>query len=93
MGVSKKTLILGDMLELGEQSSTEHQNIINLLQQNDFDNVLLVGQRFMETKNSYRCFTDFNDLNIYLKRNPLTNHYILIKGSRGIKLENVITSL
>jgi UDP-N-acetylmuramoyl-tripeptide--D-alanyl-D-alanine ligase len=93
MNVKAKTLILGDMLELGEQSKTEHQNIINLLQQNKFQNVLLVGNNFKTTNNSYPCFYEVSDLIGYLEEHPIRNEYVLIKGSRGIKLEKLLTIL
>jgi len=93
MEVPAKTLILGDMLELGAQSDIEHQNIIKLLQQNKFDNVLLVGEYFKKTKNPYSCFNKVNDLIFHLEKNPIRNKYILIKGSRGIKLENILSIL
>ena len=93
MNVNDKTLILGDMLELGEQSDTEHQNIITLLQQNKFDSVFLVGENFKKTINSYPCFSEVNDLIVHLENRPIQNEYVLIKGSRGIKLEKVLTIL
>jgi UDP-N-acetylmuramoyl-tripeptide--D-alanyl-D-alanine ligase len=93
MNVDSKILILGDMLELGEQSSIEHQNIIQLLQQNKFENVLLVGNNFGNTNNSYLCFGDATDLINYLNNQPIRNKYVLIKGSRGIKLEKVVPLL
>lgn len=93
MEVKQKTLILGDMLELGDQSDVEHQNIVNILQQNNLNNVLLVGKDFKNTHNSYHCFTNVEELVHYVNQNPLKNNYILIKGSRGIKLEKVIASL
>jgi UDP-N-acetylmuramoyl-tripeptide--D-alanyl-D-alanine ligase len=93
MEVEAKTLILGDMLELGEQSAKEHQNVIKLLKQNNFENVLLVGNEFLNTQNTYRCFNDVTELQTYLKLNPIQNNYVLIKGSRGIKLEKVLTTL
>ncbi len=93
MEVAHKTLILGDMFELGDQSAVEHQHIVNLLQQNRFKNVLLVGKDFKNTVNSFHNFSTVSDLIDYVKANPLTNNYILIKGSRGMKLEKVLTSL
>jgi len=93
MHVEQKTLILGDMLELGNQSAEEHQSIIDLLQQNSFKNVLLVGKVFKKTRNPYSTFENVNDLISFVHKNPLTNNYILIKGSRGIKLEKVIPLL
>jgi len=93
MEVEQKTLILGDMFELGEQSVAEHQNIVNLLQQNSFKNVLLVGKDFKKTQNSFHSFENVSQLIGYVNENPLTANYILIKGSRGMKLEGVIASL
>ena len=91
MEVEPKTLILGDMLELGEQSDAEHQNIVDLLQQNQFENVLLVGKDFKKTQNSYSCFEDVSALISYLESHPIRKNYILIKGSRGIELEKIVS--
>lgn len=93
MEMEHKTLILGDMLELGEQSANEHQNVVDLLQQNKFDNVLLVGKEFKNTKNSFENFNDATELIVFLEQHPINGNYILIKGSRGIKLEKVLASL
>lgn len=93
MDIENKTLIIGDMLELGEQSKVEHQNIIDLLQQNKFRNVLLVGKEFSGTKNQFHCFSDVTELINYLEKQPIKKHFVLIKGSRGIKLEKVISTL
>ena len=93
MDVNQKTLILGDMFELGDQSDIEHQNIVNLIQQYNFKNVLLVGKDFEKTQNAYQGFKDVNELLRYLNENPIKNNYILIKGSRGMKLEGILDSL
>lgn len=88
-----KTLILGDMLELGGQSAEEHQNIVELLQSNRFLNVILVGSQFINTKNNFVKFRNTDELFDYLKEKTIRNQYVLIKGSRGIKLEKVIELL
>jgi UDP-N-acetylmuramoyl-tripeptide--D-alanyl-D-alanine ligase len=93
MNVEAKTLILGDMLELGEQSSEEHQHVVDLLQQNEFRNVLLVGPDFKKTLNNYTCFDNVAELQDYLVEYPIVNNYVLIKGSRGIKLEKILATL
>jgi len=93
MNVDAKTLILGDMLELGELSGEEHQFAVELLKQNNFKNVLLVGPEFKNTKNDYRCFENVSELQEFIEEHPITDNYILIKGSRGIKLEKILTSL
>jgi len=93
MNVDSKTLILGDMLELGELSSEEHQFAVDLLKQNNFENVLLVGPEFKKTRNDYRCFENVSELQEFIEQHPIIGNYILIKGSRGIKLEKILTSL
>ena len=93
MEVKNKTLILGDMLELGSHSEVEHQNIVDLLKQKQFEKVLLVGKEFMKIKHPFRCFEKVEDLIIYLNVQPIENNYILIKGSRGIKLENILPKI
>ena len=89
----KKLLILGDMLELGEESKSEHQNIIALLQSLGLTDVLLVGKHFKSTKNDFCMFDNADQLIEYLKEKPVNNNWVLIKGSQGIKLEKVISFL
>jgi len=93
MEVDTKMLILGDMLELGEQSGTEHQSIVDLLESYNLNNVFLVGDLFSATKNNFTCFISVDDLIEFIKNQDIKNNYILIKGSRGIKLEKVIPIL
>lgn len=93
---AKKILVLGDMLELGEDSHKEHKHIIELIQQNGFEHFILVGKEFMnaaEDKMKTVVFEDSIKAAEYIKqKNPL-NTYILIKGSRGIKMEKVLEAL
>ncbi len=84
-------LILGDMLELGETSEEEHQHIIDLTISGNFKEVLLVGDQFGKTTvpENYIKFTNSEDVATYLKAHPFNNKTVLIKGSRGIKLEGL----
>jgi UDP-N-acetylmuramoyl-tripeptide--D-alanyl-D-alanine ligase len=93
MEVANKMLILGDMLELGEYAEMEHQTIVDLLESYQLHNVLLVGKLFAQTKNSFKCFDSVENLIQYIEKQVITENYILIKGSRGIKLEKVISLL
>ncbi len=88
-----KALIIGDMLELGEQSEEEHRNIIRLLQQKGFKNVLLVGPQFQKVNDNYLSFQNVEELIKYLESSPLEGQNILLKGSRGIHLEKVLPFL
>ncbi|MBP6610484.1 MAG: UDP-N-acetylmuramoyl-tripeptide--D-alanyl-D-alanine ligase [Paludibacter sp.] len=93
MEVDAKMLILGDMLELGEQSELEHQAIVDLLKANKLENVLLVGANFGATNNQYKCFDTVDVLQSEFDFESIKDYYILIKGSRGIKLEKLIPVL
>lgn len=88
-----KMFILGDMLELGTYSHTEHQNIVNMLLENKQKNVLLVGKEFTATTAPYPVFADTEKLKQYLQQNHVNNKTILLKGSRGIHLETIIEEL
>lgn len=93
MQVEAKTAILGEMLELGQQSAEEHQIIINLLKEKLFTNVLLVGKAFQGCTSDYVTFETVEELVVYLSKNDIENQTILIKGSRGIRLEKIISLL
>lgn len=85
-----KTIIIGDMLELGDQSETEHLNILNLAKKLDFDQVITVGHQFKKINDFSVSFLTTNDLVSYLESNPIVSDNILLKGSRGIALEKSI---
>ena len=85
-----KTVILGDMFELGKTSLEEHQTIADLVENLDFDNSYFVGENFHQTKTKNNLFKTFEDLLAHLKNNPLKYQSILIKGSRGMRLERLL---
>ncbi|MDF2437220.1 MAG: hypothetical protein K0Q95_1596 [Bacteroidota bacterium] len=92
---TNKMVILGDMLELGQEGAKEHEAIVQLLQQKKIENALLVGPLFIEAGKSInaKTFASSDDALNYLKEHPVKNSAILIKGSRGIKLEKVVEVL
>lgn len=90
---SEKMLILGDMLELGEESEREHASIVSLLEQLNFKNALLVGKEFGAVKSQYEKFTTTSELIEFLKVSELKSKTILVKGSRGIALEQAVEYL
>ncbi|MCW3105250.1 MAG: UDP-N-acetylmuramoyl-tripeptide--D-alanyl-D-alanine ligase [Bacteroidetes bacterium] len=95
LGHSNKMVILGDMLELGEESAKEHDAIVELLQQKNLVNTILVGPLFVQAgkKSNARTFATSEEALNYLKEHPVKDTAILIKGSRGIKLEKVVEVL
>jgi UDP-N-acetylmuramoyl-tripeptide--D-alanyl-D-alanine ligase len=82
-----KTIIIGDMLELGEESEREHQNILKLALELGFDEIITVGKNFKNVNSSTIAFENTQELIEYLKTNKIQSENILLKGSRGIALE------
>ncbi|MEI6822543.1 MAG: UDP-N-acetylmuramoyl-tripeptide--D-alanyl-D-alanine ligase [Bacteroidota bacterium] len=93
MDTNNKVLIIGDMLELGSYSLDEHQSILNLIEKDNFQNVILVGKDFKTVNKNFLSFTTSDEAREWLKNNPIINSTILIKGSRGIKLEKIIDAI
>lgn len=93
MDVHRKVLILGDMKELGPDTDMEHQKIADYISHHDFDRVMFVGANFSRTKTKYPRFKDLDSLKEHLAQNPIEDSYILLKGSRGIQLEQCIDFL
>ena len=87
------TYILGAMRELGEYSHLEHQNIVNMLAERKVDNVLLVGEEYMQTTSPYPIFENVEQLHKYLETNPLRGKNILLKGSRSTQMEKLLDIL
>lgn len=91
-----KLMILGDMFELGTDSMMEHKMIINLLKNESDTTCYFVGSYFYRNKvsqSNIKFFETFETLSEYLKSNMPENHFMLIKGSRGMALERVLDFL
>ncbi len=95
-----KILILGDMLELGADSQAEHAGIIKLAVSLSPARIYLVGKEFaggiagMEgMPGNLELFENSVQLYEKLKKEPPENAAILIKGSRGTRLERVFEAL
>ena len=86
-----KTVILGDMLELGDKSDEEHNKILNLLRSVNIEKILLVGSVFqrISSKSGFKTFKNVDRLIDFLRSEPVKGNTILVKGSRGIRLEKI----
>jgi UDP-N-acetylmuramoyl-tripeptide--D-alanyl-D-alanine ligase len=88
-----KLSIVGDMLELGAESIQEHQKIIDLIHSNRLD-CFFVGNIFKSIlKDQKNCFNTVDELISSVDLKSIENKMILLKGSRGIKLEKLIEHL
>lgn len=91
---SNKLLIIGDMFELGEYAEEEHKKIVDLISDKKINDVILIGPEFCKVSpTSFKKFTTTTEALDYLKANTQKNKTILIKGSRGMKLETLKDTL
>lgn len=87
-----KILVLGDMFELGESELAEHQNIVSLCHKLEFNNIYLCGEAFYKTEASpsFKKYKSIEELKTVFKIEDFNDSIILLKGSRGMKLETLI---
>lgn len=90
---SNSAIFLGDMFELGNDSSKEHQAIVNILEQINSNTIVLFGEHFHNTKvsNKIKTFKSIELAEDILK--DIKDAKILIKGSRGMALERLLNYL
>ncbi len=96
---STKFAVLGDMRELGEAAQEEHLAILNeSVDCADF--VLIIGDEFkiafnnlMENKEKITYFDSKNLMIDFINNNSKENDIILVKGSRGMKMEDIISGI
>ena len=86
-----KALVLGDMFELGENSAIEHKKIIDITEELNIDICIFIGEEFYKAKQDsvknifFKTKEDFYELGGILKEEN-----ILIKGSRGMQMEDIL---
>ncbi|MBK7378473.1 MAG: UDP-N-acetylmuramoyl-tripeptide--D-alanyl-D-alanine ligase [Ignavibacteriales bacterium] len=92
-----KVLILGDMLELGDRADELHASLSNHIKKNKAMRVLLIGKlmkhlylKLIELKIKSFYFDTRSQMNKYLATEQFRNTVILIKGSRGMKMEEFV---
>jgi UDP-N-acetylmuramoyl-tripeptide--D-alanyl-D-alanine ligase len=90
---ANKILLLGSMMELGEESEKEHRQIVKLIDKYQWKNVALVGDNFKNINNSYCHFYNAEETKLWLKNQQLQNSQMLIKGSRSMQMEKIIQEI
>ncbi|TAD84256.1 MAG: UDP-N-acetylmuramoyl-tripeptide--D-alanyl-D-alanine ligase [Bacteroidetes bacterium] len=85
-----KMLFLGGMMELGDQSPSEHLAIVRLLQKFKWKDVVLVGEQFKAIAHEYRFFNTVEEACLWWAQNFKTGQTLLVKGSRSMKMEKVL---
>jgi len=92
INTTNKVLILGDMFELGKYSDHEHQKIVDFVKNKDYSKVYLVGDNFSKCNTEGEYFFKFSNTDEIAQSDSfksLKNMNILVKGSRGVKLEKL----
>lgn len=92
----QKIVILGDMFELGEATETEHEALGELVKKGNFTTAVLFGEHIKAALKHLPQAYYFNEkfsLHLWLNDKKFTNTAVLIKGSRGVKLESTVDFL
>ena len=101
VSAEQKVALLGDMLELGSESLSEHVTAIRSACSRGLSMICFVGKEFQAASAEVpadmlvnaRFFATSDELATFLGENPLSGAVVLIKGSRGTRMENVIPAL
>jgi UDP-N-acetylmuramoyl-tripeptide--D-alanyl-D-alanine ligase len=84
-------MMLGAMAEVGAESLAEHQQIVDLIARYEWADVALVGGDFKTLKSPYHYFPDSASAGDWLRKKDITGYSLLIKGSRSMKMEQVLS--
>ncbi len=95
LSAAHKVAILGDMFELGDASFNQHQQIINLAAASKFDTLVFIGHHFYSAKANGQghFFTSNTEAAKFISNQNWKNALILLKGSRGMALEELLPLL
>ncbi|MEO9032892.1 MAG: UDP-N-acetylmuramoyl-tripeptide--D-alanyl-D-alanine ligase [Ginsengibacter sp.] len=87
---SSKILLLGSMMELGNESKKEHEDLISLVNQFKWKKVVLVGKNFNELVHDYINYENAAQVKKWLNEQHFENTMMLIKGSRSMQMEKIL---
>ena len=90
MNKENKIVCLGGMRELGADTLMEHQMLIDQLKQTNWKQVLLVGSEFKPCNHDFLYFDTVLEAKAWIQAQELKGYTLLIKGSRGIQMEQLI---
>ncbi|MBI9066484.1 MAG: UDP-N-acetylmuramoyl-tripeptide--D-alanyl-D-alanine ligase [Salinivirgaceae bacterium] len=92
---TNKIVILGDMFELGAAAIREHGVVMALLEEYEIENAILIGSLFKNYSEvgNFNFFSNTEEAANYLEKIDLKDHLVLLKGSRAMKLEEIISYL
>lgn len=86
--------ILGDMLELGDYSKTEHQAIVDYAMQLDVDQIILIGPDFERTEHkNITSYPNVESAISYMKEQVLHKKIVLLKASNGTNFQKLFNEI
>jgi UDP-N-acetylmuramoyl-tripeptide--D-alanyl-D-alanine ligase len=88
-----KVLWIGGMKEMGDAEQDEHNELVQLIAGLQWRNVILVGREFSNVAHAFTWFADSREAAAYIRTAMPENCAILIKGSRGSKMEIMLDAL
>ncbi|MEI7735296.1 MAG: UDP-N-acetylmuramoyl-tripeptide--D-alanyl-D-alanine ligase [Ferruginibacter sp.] len=88
---NKKVLLLGGMMELGHESIEEHRSIINVINNYKWEAVVLVGGDYSKITHSYINLSNATQAREWFLQQKYYHAQLLIKGSRSMQMEKVIS--
>jgi UDP-N-acetylmuramoyl-tripeptide--D-alanyl-D-alanine ligase len=90
LNATDKVLMLGGMMELGDESIQEHVSIIDLVQQYPWKAVALVGGDFLKVQHPFLRFENAEQAKQWWQQQHFEDTYFLVKGSRSMQMEKIL---
>lgn len=86
----KKILMLGGMMELGNESIAEHKALVELIKKYPWQQVVVVGGDFGKIEHPFTYFSDSIKAKEWFDKQGFTNTHFLVKGSRSMQMEKIL---
>jgi UDP-N-acetylmuramoyl-tripeptide--D-alanyl-D-alanine ligase len=99
-GNKNKVAILGDMFELGADAAEHHKRLAKVIGKEKINEVYTIGglmkslfDELQDKKLKTRHFVDRQTLKNFLQEHSFTDSVVLVKGSRGMQMEEFVETL
>jgi UDP-N-acetylmuramoyl-tripeptide--D-alanyl-D-alanine ligase len=97
---SNKTLIIGDMFELGENARVIHAQLSEIILNSKIHNILMHGKlmehlsvKLQNEKINSKHFSTKRQLGIFIDKSDFNGQVVLVKGSRGMRMEEFVEQI